>query len=362
MESKTTLQDLSELLASDRHITMREADNFTRLFFDTIYKYVLEDKIVKVKGLGTFKLVEVLDRESVDVNTGERIVIPGHSKVSFTPDSALRDRINKPFADFQTSIIHEGTPMEAMERMDGVFEYDEEGNVRTHYNNVEDNEDTDITVGDEPTISDPDTTNRPADEPKFSEPIAAPRPAERPVPDPHFAPRPVERPAVPQTPVGQSAANIERTVKYVASEHREEPIIRDFETTPEPVEKPNMPKSPATRPPSNLDKTVKYVAPSNHDEPIMDESEIVLDSNEEPTSPGQHFAPHTSDRPSITDPRFAARTSDRPSIADPRFGPRSSERSDVPDPRFAHRTSDRSSASDSRFAPSPTAGPAILDP
>ncbi len=114
--SKITLQQLAKVLAQKKHITQKEAEAFLRTFFDAILQNVADDKIVKIKGLGTFKLVEVLDRESVNINTGSRIVIPGHTKLSFTPDTSLKDLVNKPFADFQTVIINEGTSLEEMER------------------------------------------------------------------------------------------------------------------------------------------------------------------------------------------------------------------------------------------------------
>ena len=114
--SKITLQQLAKVLAQKKHITQKEAEAFLRTFFDAILQNVADDKIVKIKGLGTFKLVEVLDRESVNINTGSRIVIPGHVKLSFTPDTSLKDLVNKPFADFQTVIINEGTSLEEMER------------------------------------------------------------------------------------------------------------------------------------------------------------------------------------------------------------------------------------------------------
>ena len=74
--------------------------------------------MVKIKGLGTFKLIEVSDRESVNVNTGERIRIVGHTKVTFTPDNALRDQVNRPFAEFETVVLNESTSQQEMERID----------------------------------------------------------------------------------------------------------------------------------------------------------------------------------------------------------------------------------------------------
>ncbi|MBR5051773.1 MAG: HU family DNA-binding protein [Bacteroidaceae bacterium] len=117
MNTKINLQQLAKILAQKKNIPQKDAETFLKEFFDSIVQNVTSDKLVKIKGLGTFKLIEVLDRESVNVNTGERFVIPGHSKLSFTPETALKDLINKPFADFQTTVINEGTSIEEMERV-----------------------------------------------------------------------------------------------------------------------------------------------------------------------------------------------------------------------------------------------------
>ena len=117
MNNKINLQQLAKTLAQKTNVAQKDAEVFLKEFFDSIVQNVTSDKLVKIKGLGTFKLIEVLDRESVNVNTGERIVIPGHSKLSFTPEPALKDLINKPFADFQTTVINEGTSIEEMERI-----------------------------------------------------------------------------------------------------------------------------------------------------------------------------------------------------------------------------------------------------
>ena len=117
METKITLPQLAKTLAQKQDLTQKDAEAFLREFFDAIIQNVTTDKLVKIKGLGTFKLIEVLDRESVNVNTGERIIIPGHTKLSFLPDPLLKDTINKPFADFQTVIINDGTSLEEMERI-----------------------------------------------------------------------------------------------------------------------------------------------------------------------------------------------------------------------------------------------------
>ena len=117
MATKINLQQLAKTLAQKKDIPQKDAEAFLKEFFDSIIQNVTTDKVVKIKGLGTFKLIEVLDRESVDVNTGERIVIRGHSKLSFAPETTLKDLINKPFADFQTTVINEGTDIKEMERI-----------------------------------------------------------------------------------------------------------------------------------------------------------------------------------------------------------------------------------------------------
>ncbi|MCD8318943.1 MAG: HU family DNA-binding protein, partial [Paraprevotella sp.] len=118
MDKKILLQDLADGLVRRKGITKKEAEIFIRSVFDIIGEYLQSDKIVKVKGLGTFKLVTVDSRESVDVNTGERIVIKEYTKINFTPDPVLRDAINKPFIQFETVVLYEDTDVAEMERMD----------------------------------------------------------------------------------------------------------------------------------------------------------------------------------------------------------------------------------------------------
>ena len=117
MNKKLSLQDLIPLFASRSGMDAKSSAVFVKAVFDIIGEYVAKDKIVKVKGLGTFKLVSVSDRESINVNTGERIVISGHTKLSFTPDSSLKDIVNRPFADFETTPLNDNTPIEVMERI-----------------------------------------------------------------------------------------------------------------------------------------------------------------------------------------------------------------------------------------------------
>ena len=112
MNEKITLQDLINLFATKQGMNKKDAELFIRTMFDLIEETLATEKYIKIKGLGTFKLTEVDSRESVNVNTGERIEIQGHTKISFTPDTSMKDLINKPFAHFETVILNEGVELE----------------------------------------------------------------------------------------------------------------------------------------------------------------------------------------------------------------------------------------------------------
>ena len=112
MNERLTIQDLTDLLAAKHSMTKKDAEAFVKEFFLLIEQALESENTVKIKGLGTFKLIDVDSRESVNVNTGERFQIKGHTKVSFSPDTNLRDTINKPFAHFETVVLNENTVLE----------------------------------------------------------------------------------------------------------------------------------------------------------------------------------------------------------------------------------------------------------
>lgn len=124
MENKIPLLELSENIAVRLGISKKKAELMTRAFFEVVEAGLVKDNFVKIKKFGTFKLVSVSDRESVNVNTGERIQITGHSKVTFTPDTELKDLVNRPFAHFQTIVLNEDTPMYELDEVDQLDEDD----------------------------------------------------------------------------------------------------------------------------------------------------------------------------------------------------------------------------------------------
>ena len=105
MNEKLNIQDLIDTLAERHGMSKKNADSFVKEFFQLIEESLEKDKYVKIRGLGTFKLIDVGSRESVNVNTGERFEIQGHTKVSFTPEPALKDIINRPFSHFETVVL-----------------------------------------------------------------------------------------------------------------------------------------------------------------------------------------------------------------------------------------------------------------
>lgn len=115
MNEKLTIQELINLLAQRHDMDQTDAETFVKTFFALIEEALENDKYVKIKGLGTFKLVEVDTRESIDVNTGERIEIMGHNRITFTPDTTMRDLVNKPFSHFETVVLNENTRFDDMD-------------------------------------------------------------------------------------------------------------------------------------------------------------------------------------------------------------------------------------------------------
>lgn len=122
MSDKFTQQDLADLLAQRHEMEQADAEAFVKTLFALIEESIETDKYVKIKGLGTFKLIDVDARESIDVNTGERIEIQGHSRISFTPDSWMRETVNKPFEHFETVLLNEGTRFDDMDEVSSLDE------------------------------------------------------------------------------------------------------------------------------------------------------------------------------------------------------------------------------------------------
>ena len=177
--NKLTLNNIAKVLVEKNGLEPKEAMTFTTAMFDLIHDRLNEDGIVKVKGLGTFKMIRVEARESINVRTGERVLIDSHAKITFTPDAVMKELVNKPFSQFETVVLNddvEFTDMKSEETTDET-------------NNSEQSESLVDVVSE-------GGTPEPAPEPA-PEPVAEPTPEPAPV----VAPEPVAEVAPEPTPV-----------------------------------------------------------------------------------------------------------------------------------------------------------------
>ena len=115
--AKSAIQLITSALAKQHNLSADDAAAFVDAFFDIISSELKNGNQVKIKGLGTFKVQAVKPRESVNVNTGERVLIEGHDKISFTPDTVMKELVNKPFSQFETVVINDGVDTEELERI-----------------------------------------------------------------------------------------------------------------------------------------------------------------------------------------------------------------------------------------------------
>lgn len=116
--AKVSVNELATKLIDRKGLSKKHAVSFVNDMFDIIQKGLEQDKAVKVKGFGTFKIINVDDRESINVNTGERVLIEGHSKITFTPDAVMKELVNKPFSQFETVVLKDGVDFDDMPSTD----------------------------------------------------------------------------------------------------------------------------------------------------------------------------------------------------------------------------------------------------
>lgn len=182
---KITIQEIAKILVEKNHIESQAASQFVNEMFAIILDRLSQGEAVKVKGLGTFKIIDVEARESVSVRTGERVVIDGHSKVTFTPDATMKELVNKPFSHFETVMLNEGVEFEDMKEPEPPAPEQQEP------------------VAEEPVAEEPVAEEPVAEEPVVEESVAEEPVAEEPVAEEPVAeqPKPAEEPAVVQPPI-----------------------------------------------------------------------------------------------------------------------------------------------------------------
>ena len=196
--SKLNIYDLCSVLTSKNGLDDKESHRFIKAIFDVIQEGLDEDKIVKVKGLGTFKIIEVDDRESINVNTGERVLIEGHSKLTFTPDSVMKEIVNKPFSQFETVILNEGVdfpePVVEEPAVEDII--------------------ADEPAEDKEIIVEPQIDNNVAEQSVEEEPVAEKTVAEEPVAEKNVAEEPVAEKNVAEEPVAEEPVAGDSVVEF----------------------------------------------------------------------------------------------------------------------------------------------------
>ena len=189
---KLTIQEVAKVLVEKNGLDPKDASHFASEFFALILQQLQQDDQVKIKGLGTFKIINVEARESVSVQTGERVVIDSHSKVTFTPDTVMKELVNKPFSQFETVVLNDGVEFaDLKDEKDAAVEEKEETVEEQQPVVAPIIEDEPATVAEEPVVA-PVIEDEPAaviEEPTavIEEPAAAPVVEEEPAAAPVIA-------------------------------------------------------------------------------------------------------------------------------------------------------------------------------
>lgn len=182
---KLTIQEVAKVLVEKNGLDPKDASHFASEFFALILQQLQQDDQVKIKGLGTFKIINVEARESVSVQTGERVVIDSHSKVTFTPDTVMKELVNKPFSQFETVVLNDGVEFaDLKDEKDAAVEEKEETVEEQQPVVAPIIEDEPATVAEEPVVA-PVIEDEPAA--VIEEPAAAPAVEEEPAAAPVIA-------------------------------------------------------------------------------------------------------------------------------------------------------------------------------
>lgn len=273
-----TIRDLAEVLVQKHQLDSRSAETFLNVVIETIHEGLKNDRVVKVKGFGTFKLTAVRERESINVNTGERVVISSHDKVSFTPDAVLRDLVNKPFAQFDTVVLADGVDFEDMPEVDT-----EDGDAA-----ADETVEIPAPVQEQAKVVAMQVEQKPEPIP---EPVQEAEAEPEPVAEPEPTPEPVvEEPVVEETAVEEPV--VEETV--VEEPAVEEPVV-EKPVIEEPVVEQPQPEEPETTvAPENVEPPV---APVVSEEPVAPENPVVPEVPEIPEIPETPEVPEAPESP-----------------------------------------------------------------
>ena len=208
---RISIQEIAAILTVKSGLKKKDAERFATTLFEVVKDGLESERLVKVKGLGTFKVIDIEARESVNVNTGERVLIEGHEKISFTPDATMKELVNKPFSQFETVVLNEGV------------EFDDAATVAEPA-------EEELAV-EAPTVEAPTVEEPPVEEPPVEEPKVEDLPVEEP---------PVEEPKVEEQTAEEQS---------VEESHDDEPPAEEPPVEEPPVEEASVAESPVDEPP-----------------------------------------------------------------------------------------------------------------
>ena len=295
---KISIQDLAQVLIERKGLNKHDAAIFVSAMFDIIQTNLEKDRVVKIKGLGTFKIIDVDDRESVNVNTGERVLIEGHNKITFTPDALMKELVNKPFSQFETVVLNDGVDFQDLNpvtepAVEDIDPNDPANMPLVDFGANEERKLIDIVDEDtpewviEPVVKAPE---RPAvTEPEIitlgeaPKPEPEPEPITEPEPEPIVEPEPIIEPE--PEPIIESESEPEPESEPVV-ESGPEPIVEESEPIveePEPESEPEVEENsePIVEPGNEVEKK-----PEEDEEPEAEEPET--EEPETPSTNGDH--------------------------------------------------------------------------
>ena len=213
---KLTIQEIAKVLVERSGLSQKDANRFASEMFAIIQQRLEEDELVKIKGLGTFKIINVEARESVSVRTGERVVIDSHAKVTFTPDAVMKELVNKPFSQFETVVLNDGV------EFDDVTEDSDEDNAKSEEKAVVTEEESsaeEVPSGEESIVEEQSIVMLADVEPISEEPVVEEPVVEEPV---------VEEPVVEEPAVEEPEAEVTMSENFDVEENAEESLWRKW--------------------------------------------------------------------------------------------------------------------------------------
>ena len=206
---KLTIQEIAKILVEKSGLSQKDANRFASEMFAIIQQHLEEDELVKIKGLGTFKIINVEARESVSVRTGERVVIDSHAKVTFTPDAVMKELVNKPFSQFETVVLNDGVEFE------DVAEDSDEDNAKSEEKAIASDEESaeEVFSGEEPLSEEQPIVMLADVEPVVEEPVVEESVVEKPVVEESVVEEPVVEEPVVEEPETEEATSEEPVVE-----------------------------------------------------------------------------------------------------------------------------------------------------